>query len=144
VTNTTLVITDSDGTINTFDRVQLSVSDNPYIDTYTASQDDVNNILDASLGSIEETYRGTHQYFRDDMIGVIISALAAQSSHQVVGSIKKALESRSGAELRKYCDWYITTFPDDPFEISLGGVISISTTVGILCRRVLAQQRGTP
>jgi hypothetical protein len=143
VTKTALALTDSDGTINTFDRVQTSPSDNRYIDTYTAGQDDITNILDASFGAIEEPYRGTHQYFRDEMIGVIISALAAQSRHQVVASIKKALEHRKGAELRKYCDWYITTFPDDPFEFSVGEVVSIGTTVKTLCRRVRAQQRAT-
>jgi hypothetical protein len=142
VTDTALVITDSDGTINIFERVRPSAADNPYIDTYAGGQHDVNNMLAASLGSIDETYRGTHQYFRDDTIGLIISALAAKSSHQVVGSIKNALESRNGTELRKYCDAYIKTFPDDPIQISFGGPVSVSIALGKLCGNVLAQPRG--
>jgi hypothetical protein len=142
VTDKALVLTDQDGTSNTFVRVQVPPPHNPYIDTYKDGQDDVNTILDASLGSIDETYRGTHQYFRDDMIGLIVSGLAAHSSHQVVGSIKTALEGRSGAELRMSCEAYIKTFPDDPIDISFGGPVSVSMTLGKLCSRVLAQQRG--
>jgi hypothetical protein len=35
-------------------------------------QQDVNNILSASLGSIDDSYRGQHQYFNDDVIGNLI------------------------------------------------------------------------
>jgi hypothetical protein len=45
VASNALLITERDGTINAFSRVQTLPSDNPYIDTYTGAQHDVNNIL---------------------------------------------------------------------------------------------------
>ncbi len=40
---------------------------NPYLEG--ASPSDVNSMLTNSLGSIDDTYRGMHQHFNDDVIG---------------------------------------------------------------------------
>lgn len=38
-------------------------------------QQDVNNVLNQSLGSINDTYRGMHQFFNDDIIGNLFSRI---------------------------------------------------------------------
>ena len=45
-------------------------------------QGSVNNILNQSLGSINETYRGMHQWFNDDLIGNLFSQIG-QLNRQV-------------------------------------------------------------
>ncbi len=38
-------------------------------------QQDVNNILNSSLGSVNDTYRGLHQWFNDDVVGNLFSQI---------------------------------------------------------------------
>jgi hypothetical protein len=44
----------------------------------------VNNILNSSLGSIDETYRGQHAFFSDDWIGNLLSQVGVALQDSVV------------------------------------------------------------
>ncbi|HWG47326.1 MAG TPA: hypothetical protein VN688_31475 [Gemmataceae bacterium] len=62
---------------------------------YADAQQDVNRIVNNSLGSINDSYRGTHQYFNDDVISRLFSKISTTLMEEVLKPFWKGLMERN-------------------------------------------------
>jgi hypothetical protein len=84
-------------------------------------QASVNDILNPSLGSINECYRGVHSYFNDDVVGRAIH-----------WGMKKIFVT--AAEPGGLCDQYAKAAPNFPVDVSVPLVPGISIPLDKLCK----------
>jgi len=85
----------------------------------TDPQASVNNILNQSLGSINECYRGVHEYFNDDVVGWAMKQVFTKA-----------------AEPGGICDQYLQHSAEIPLELSVPLLPGISMNTEKVCKLI--------
>jgi hypothetical protein len=86
-------------------------------------QASINNVIAQSLGSINECYRGVHEFFNDDLVG-----WALEKSMNLL--------FREAAKPGGLCDQYLKHASEIPFEISVPLLPWLSVNTEKLCKLI--------